>query len=409
MSPRHLLSCVLTLTVAQSVAASDRPLPAGAGATSTNARPAGACRPGGAVPAVWSGERAVSVPARAPCRILLVPQVTLRTSDANGVSDIGQRAARDSRGVIYTYTTHGTITRWSADGRVLGEIGREGSGPGEFPRGPITLHVGRGDSLFAHGAGDRWTVFSPAGMLARTFSDGGVGAFPGTSLFLQDGTYLTAQRRAATGTGAFTIVQFGSQGANARGFRVLRNFGARPGSATAAEPSGEQMVSYGGGETFWSLDPDDRQGGYVLREWSLTGQNRRSLRRAVPWLRPTGNPRGREGSPSPPPEPRASRIHVDSSGLAFVAYYRATPQWRPGRTRAEREQAEEQHMEMWLDVIDTRTATLVALFGPMPLGRARVEMPLLFFPRSTDAYFRENAADGHRLLRISRISLEPAR
>jgi len=78
------------------------------------------------------------------------------------------RRLPDGRVMVADSASH-EIRLFDRTGRFLSIIGRRGSGPGEF-RGNLALYPSRGDSLLFHddGAG-RWTIFSPAATLVRSW------------------------------------------------------------------------------------------------------------------------------------------------------------------------------------------------------------------------------------------------
>ncbi len=70
--------------------------------------------------------------------------------------------AVDSRGQLYvTDSGFGGVRVYSSDGALIGRIGREGSGPGEFAQTP-SVQVGPGDSLYAWDSyAGQLSIFAP--------------------------------------------------------------------------------------------------------------------------------------------------------------------------------------------------------------------------------------------------------
>jgi hypothetical protein len=133
-------------------------------------------------------------PQCATCRIEVGAPVLLgRPTDEHIPRRAPKQILRDSRGHSYL-TFHGwsdkQILRYDSVGRLLGRIGRNGEGPGEY-RMTSTAYIGPGDSLYVY-AERRVIVYDPDGKFARTFRIGSglFGGQPigttraGTTLFL---------------------------------------------------------------------------------------------------------------------------------------------------------------------------------------------------------------------------------
>jgi hypothetical protein len=80
----------------------------------------------------------------------------------------GARRLPDGRMVVADSASH-EIRLYDATGKFLSLIGRKGQGPSEF-RGNLTLYAVRGDSLLFYDDGARrWTIFSPAATLVKSW------------------------------------------------------------------------------------------------------------------------------------------------------------------------------------------------------------------------------------------------
>lgn len=107
----------------------------------------------------------------AECRISAVPLTTLGSFDGPGALEGGvTRAFRDSAGRYFVHRVYGpVIDVFSADGRHIRTIGRQGDGPGEF-REIARLKITAGDSLrVLDGARSVQLVFSPELDFVREF------------------------------------------------------------------------------------------------------------------------------------------------------------------------------------------------------------------------------------------------
>jgi hypothetical protein len=113
---------------------------------------------------------------RAPLRVSSRPitQIGVQSGDRNQQFNRVSDAALLSDGTIVIADRGSAQIRFfDRNGGFLRKTGREGQGPGEF-RQLTHLHVVDGDSLIAWDAiGSRFTVFTPSGAVARTFSPKG--------------------------------------------------------------------------------------------------------------------------------------------------------------------------------------------------------------------------------------------
>jgi hypothetical protein len=113
---------------------------------------------------------------RAPLRISARPitQIGVQSGDPNQQFNRITDAALLSDGTIVVADRGSAQIRFfDRTGRFIRKLGREGQGPGEF-RQLTHLNVAHGDSLVAWDAiGSRFTVFTPSGGVARTFSPKG--------------------------------------------------------------------------------------------------------------------------------------------------------------------------------------------------------------------------------------------
>jgi hypothetical protein len=92
--------------------------------------------------------------------------------------------------------------------------------------------------------------------------------------------------------------------------RGIAPIGHRP---VARRARALRPIAYGGGSSFWAAPASGDGRGYVIEEWTVTGELRRVIRREVPWLtmensRPAPRPSDR-------PAPFVESIHADTAGF----------------------------------------------------------------------------------------------
>jgi hypothetical protein len=296
----------------------------------------------------------------------------LRADAAGQISDIGQRVYRAPDGSFVTYTGDGVLTVWSASGAFIRNVGRQGMGPGEFARGPVSVHFDRKASVYVRDNNRRWTVMSAAFEYVRNANANGMEYSTERALFLDDGTFLSSGLSGNTGF-FFNVYDFNAQ--SDAGPPIVRSFGVVPEAERTVTPtSRHRLIAYTGGTTFWAGPPQRAGRGYELELWSTDGRVLRTIRREVPWY-PKGAdrapPRVAEGTPVKPPN-EISVLAADTTGLLLVALYRTNEAWKPLTFRdgdayyANRDASSEIRFE----IIDTRAGAV--LVSSPPMGRAQM-------------------------------------
>ena len=155
---------------------------------------------------------------------------------------------------------------------------------------------------------------------------------------------------------------------------LIRAFGpVNPGSTG----TGGRPITHAGGETFWAGPAEEGADAYVLEEWGVDGELRRTLRRNVPY-RWNGN---RETSPV------VRQLHISQGGLLYVMVVRPTDDYARALSRGERVSREQRDLltEIVLEVIDTKSGELLAS-EVYPASRAREVLPRGLFRRSLVGY-----------------------
>ncbi len=246
------------------------------------------------------------------------------------------------------------------NGKLLGQIGRPGDGPGEF-RMPWQLWVGSGDTVYVEDfVTARVTVLDARDKLVRTFR-----VPAGTKQFLPLGS-----SRAIV-----TAMLYGSNGGDeriaalplhlVRGDSIVRSFGVPIRSfdaRTAHSPADRILVPYQGSVV---AIPFTYQ--YAIEIWDTTGTLKGRMAREPLWFKPFEQP-GK--SFTDPPDPRVSGAWIEGGHFLWVVVKHAAPHWRDavsktmvpgegGRLTYSLDDANKLFMST-VDVFDLRDYTLVA-------------------------------------------------
>jgi len=210
----------------------------------------------------------------AACTIELRRVVTLGNDTASPVT-VGptEVVRRDSRGRYYTvHNDDGArISVFSADGRPLQVVGREGKGPGEY-RWILGLEMGRGDTIHVFDESNRReTILGPqydfvqSRPIPRTFPDG-------IRLIGRDQLFINAH--------IATLDKVGIPLHTAVGDSIINSFGGSGGTfliGDAEKLSRKIAVGPSGLWAGWRLE-------YRIELWDASGHILRVFRRAVPWF-----------------------------------------------------------------------------------------------------------------------------
>ncbi len=328
-----------------------------------------------------------------PCRIeFRETGVTLKGVADGLYPDPGRTVVVDSNGRYITANAPGwvgVISVWDSRGGYLSSFGTVGQGPGEFTvRGMMNLFVDRRDNLHVMDGGFMWSVFSPEHEFLRTTSAYSITGFEVSTVMLDDGNVLTSE----------------SARDRSRYFRVVDTTGAVRRTFAAVEGGfewGLRPLAYAGGDTFWAAPPIEGGDAYILEEWGVDGELRRTLRREAPWYRWAGY-----GEISP----TVSRIHITNDGLMYVLVRRPTEAYRNEFERARRRgefvarEARDGLTDVLFEVIDARSGELLAS-DLHPATRARQFTPRALFRGSLTGYRYREGDDGLPLVEIVTLEL----
>jgi hypothetical protein len=305
-----------------------------------------------------------------PCRLFFRETgIVLRGDSAGRWPDPGNSVARDSRGRFYTSVAgeNSRIAVWNPNGSFDTTLGRPGQGPGELPPSVLgpSIHVDRGDRLFARGTGGQWTVFDSSHRFigrARVFASAG-------SFIHSTPIGETMVLTSSTSPGSPHYFRLHSL----RG-EVIRAFGDIP-SFGGSDPVGRAIVP-AGDTVFWA-GADHRSDQYTLEQWSTTGRSMRRLQRHVSWYRKLPHPM----ASTPSAQPR----NVDGEGMLLVYVWVASDSWRWIENDEERAKAR-RFSNLHLEVIDPTTGSVLASEVVSVSALTVGAIPERFFPGTRLGY-----------------------
>ena len=344
-----------------------------------------------------------------PCRIeFRATGIRLEAVGDGARPDPGRTVLVDSDGRFISANAvgwAGVISVWDSSGEYLHSFGRVGEGPGEFSaRGMMSLYIDGRDRLHVRDGSPRWSVFTPEHEFIRRVPANVMGGVTGTTVILDDGSAVNGMQ------------DFGQ----VRQFRLADSTGAL--QLAFGPVSGEREyrwrnITYAGGDTFWAGPPDDGSPEYLLEEWGIDGELRRTLRRSAAWWRSSEEDRT---------STRVFRLHIASNGLLYVVVWRPTDEYGREIERLERglERVGGELMytpEAWseqsrlrnelteyvVEVIDTRSGELLAS-EVFRLSEAQGIVPTAFFRGSLRGYRHQVGDDGLPLVEIVTLELVPA-
>lgn len=276
----------------------------------------------GVLPGSLSGQEVVHFD-RAPtcgdrCVVQLVPVLTLGPQTPEGrpviLSDSPLVYRDEERRYYVGDRSSSEVFVYSAEGKFLGEFGRDGEGPGEFKgfQGVIDLP---GDTILAVDYGlKRLSTFGPDWEYVR--SVGTEVPFAGDMLRIGD-LLIVSPMRAFQRFGRSPIQAIDMSG------RVVRGFGA-PAQEDREHPFATLRAIAPYSSDAFLVAHKDR---YRIEVWGVEGNLRRVLERSIPEFPPTQNP---ECSATWVPGPSLAGIQMDGSGRLMVMLMMGDRKWRDG-------------------------------------------------------------------------------
>jgi hypothetical protein len=323
------------------------------------------------------------------------------------VENIGNHLAQLSEGRLVSYTRSGQLTIWDRTGRFVRHVGRAGQGPGEYAIGPLSMHPTTAGGLLVRDNNSRWTVLDSAFRLTANHPAVAMGHLPRSALLFGDGVLVSADAAEYMGNPeqVFTVwrIPLSRSGAPA----VLRRFGTpTPDERETAPYDRVRLLTRAGPDSFWSGPPSASGEGYRLELWTVDGRRLRTLRRSVPWL-PGGSDRAGSADGRDLPPPALVMVHAAADGLLIVVGRVANAErWTAARrnTTAEARTLRDDAFDLYLEVIDTRSNSLLAELGPVPVSDARRQWPSGWLS-ATRGYVPVDLPDGHRGMDLVDLAL----
>lgn len=289
------------------------------------------------------------------CVINLQPVATPTTGDS-ALFTIPGDVLMSSNGSLY-FAEFGELPRiFGTDGRYRGDLGRRGSGPGEFT-GTVGFSQLPGDSLLVHLDDGRVVVVDPSNTPQRQVTLPSV-LHPMRVLDWPRRVLATGFMGTPGGAGyPLHVLDLSTSQA-----RVLASFGWDGGRmrANAGMELSYYLTNPRNGE-FWAADPLE----YRIGKWNASGDSLAHLTRSPEWF--LGRSRAWIGNPTTPPPPMVIGFAEDDEGLLWVYSRVGQRNWKAAWPQVSRETRElgsglvdrEKLFEVVVEVIDPRRARVV--------------------------------------------------
>jgi hypothetical protein len=303
---------------------------------------------------------------------------------------------RTRNGLILTNAqdVDGTVLVWDSTGRFLRSVGRAGDAPGELSADYRPgIHVAQADSIYVNER-RRITVLAPDLTYVRIINTPKVGSDWLAFVVTDSGGFIYS----GTAPNAPQTHWFHYSDRNGM---LLRSFGP----IESGQISASRWIGYGGGKSFWAVPSQLGLGGYTLEEWNTDGQFVRAIRRNVEWF---DDPAAADELVAPP----AVQVHVDSLGLLWVTAFVRKPGASVLKVGAPiPSEYFERSMEIWLEVIDPNSGTLLAsaLITDIPTFIAMGQLPSVWIPKSRESVTTVRDSQGLGSLVTSRWYLVKSR
>lgn len=294
----------------------------------------------------------------ARCMVMASQVFTIGASDDVFLSSAPGGITVDSQNRLWLIPDEGPPLVFGSDGKFLGQVGRAGTGPGEYAA-PVGL-LSVGDSVVVIDAGTaRATVvgpnLSPSRSLVMTVPVG-----EGVAVQWPRNIVLTGYNPTPVSIGwPLHHATFAGREAT-----VVRSYGPDDGEARyGSNATHSHLVSHPRNQHYWSAD----RYSYRLTRWSEAHQRELTLYRRPTWFsKPTEHPGF--GNRTVPPPPSIAAIEEDENGLLWVFIRLASPTWRDGWANAATEGREtlvrsialEKLFVTMIEVIDPQNGAVVA-------------------------------------------------
>lgn len=291
------------------------------------------------------------------CTVDATTLATLANDGLGALASVPSDIEIDSQGRIWLIPDQGVPLLYGQDGRLIGPVGREGSGPGEYVAPREVFRIADSIAIFDRGVA-RVTVMGPD-LKALRFVTMGVSVrnylpviWP--SLVIAAGNVPTP---GAAGWPLHLITLEGSDASS------VKSFGPDDGELRFARAAmHSHLLSPSDSGQFWSADRYQ----YRLTLWREPGAKASTFLRRPTWFSKATEYPG-FGTPTVPPPPSIAAIREDSTGLLWVftrlaaqGWQEAWPPWQPGTEIPVRNVDLHRMFRTAVEVIDPSRARVVA-------------------------------------------------
>jgi hypothetical protein len=329
------------------------------------------------------------------CTIELRKVVTLGAAGDSVSPDMFATVARDSKGNFYVgpVDTPGAVLVYSANGKVIGSVGRQGQGPGEHVHVSI-VKVGAGDTLYVLDGGlFRLNVYSPERRLIRIVQ------LPRRTpiadfLPLPNGDVVfSATMRTAEGIGYPLHV------VSPRG-EVRRSFGAVNPRVHPTERVLPRVMGAHDSKSVWLAQPN----AYELEHWTLDGAPQRVLSRRAAWFAPYAPELTNENVQVVPPRPRVRGILQSSDSVVWIRLDVADAKWRKTSNAAPTSEAGITSIDDYLNYYDGILEAVNPKTGQL-IASKRLDTPLQRLFGADLTFTHRSDVDGYRYVDVWQFRL----
>lgn len=258
------------------------------------------------------------------CRIASTAIVRFSALASADQVDVAPLAlAEDRQGRIWMAFEGEGLRIYDGRGVFLRRIGRSGQGPGEFATPDLLQPLPNDSMLVVDMMNRRATILDPQGRVARTLIARNQLLFPLVRNWPND---VIVSARVSTPEAAGLPLHVASFGGSE--VTLSRSFASGAASMRPSDlPNAYELVARDARGGFVTTSPVQ----FELKRWSAPGVLSQVLARASGWF---PNPSsGRIGTPTEPPSPRISSVHVDAHGRVWTFIRTASPNWKSAWSR----------------------------------------------------------------------------
>lgn len=268
--------------------------------------------------------RIADKPACTTCRVSSTAVVRFSAPSGADQVDVAPLAlAEDRRGRLWMAFEGEGLRIYDARGAFLRRIGRTGQGPGEFATPDLLRALPNDSMLVVDVMNRRATILDPQGRVARTLIARNQLLFPFVRNWPND---VVVSARVSTPEAAGLPLHVASFGGAE--VTLSRSFASDAASMRPSDlPNAYEFVARDARGGFVTTSPVR----FEMKRWSAPGVLSQVLERESGWF---PNPSsGRIGTPTEPPSPRISALHVDAQERIWTFVRTASPNWKSAWSR----------------------------------------------------------------------------